>query len=457
MATQPKTTKDKIAEKEPVVIDQIPFSFVRKHSNKITKLLANSNATAPIEGQSRWYSFEFSESMFIYRIVVTSTNYPEYKDFEVEAIREDGSKSYNSNSPKSGRVFLDVNDFCRSVGFRPPQAYLHFDKSIDSVEIYGFSRSEAGAFIQFSRDIDGLKELAIAEIDRRESSHQKIIDQASTASLEVIEARKEVSTLKSQADRQKSTIRGLESERADLTTKSEVLKDTIEKNTQELGNLRGEISTKSEIRETLNKQTASLGIKLAELRANVDLFPSELESFVKQGTRNNKTLFWLALSPILIIAVMFGLLIFGAAELSTKITESQNINIAALIVSRAPYVIISLTIIAACYQIVRYFIFELIQVNRQRLNLTKVSIIAKDVSAAAEAGLDLSDIERYGLRVRLKMELLKDHLKGYISSDLEINLPSQITNALLLDNLVSTSKVPQLNTEHEEANPSDKN
>jgi hypothetical protein len=230
-----------------------------------------------------------------------------------------------------------------------------------------------------------------------------------------------------------------------------VLKDTLEKNNQELENLRGEIGSKSEIRETLSKQTSALNIKLAELRANVDLFPSELESFVRQGARNNRTLFWLAAAPIIIICVMFGLLIFGAAELTTKITTDQNINILALLVSRTPYVAVSLAIIAACYQIVKYFLSELIQVNRQRLSLTKISIIAKDVSAAAEVGLHLSDIERYGLRVRLKMELLKDHLKSYLSSDLNVNLPSQITSAVSLDSLVSTSNTPKADVDSEDA------
>lgn len=74
---------------------------------------------------------------------------------------------------------------------------------------------------------------------------------------------------------------------------------------------------------------------------------------------------------------------------------------------------------------------EIIEINRQRLNLTKIGIIAKDISNAAEVGLDLNEVERYGLRVRLKMELLKDHLKGYISSNIDVQLPSSVSQYIL--------------------------
>lgn len=437
MATQSKSAKDKIIEKTPPVLEQIPFVLVEKHSNKITKLLANSQSTSPVEGKNKWFSFDFSEPVFIYRVVINNTNYPDYKDFELEAMRLDGSRVLRSSKPTSGRVFLEVNDLCTSVRFRPPQAYLHYNKTIDSVEIYGFDRKEAGSFIQFSRDIDLYKTQAIIEIDRREASYQDTIQKAAAAAVEAAGARSEVSKLKSQADRLKTQLRSLESEKNDLNTKLEVLRENISNNDRELQIIKTELNTKSGQKLEIESIISSKENDLSELRKNIDLFPSELDSFVKQGAINNKTLFWISSIPITIIFVIFVLLVTGAADLSTKITGRDDINILALIVSRTPYVIISVTIIAACYQIVRYFISELINVNRQRLNLTKVSIVAKDVSAAAEAGLELSEIERYALRVRLKMDLLKDHLKGYVSPEFEVSLPKNITNYLDFDTLSS--------------------
>src|SRR5690554_1057353 len=55
--------------------------------------------------------------------------------------------------------------------------------------------------------------------------------------------------------------------------------------------------------------------------------------------------------------------------------------------------------------------------NEQRLNLTKISIIAKDVSDASEDGLSMDDAARYEHRTHLKMDLLRSHLKGYLAEE----------------------------------------
>ena len=192
--------------------------------------------------------------------------------------------------------------------------------------------------------------------------------------------------------------------------------------------------------------------QLSALRANIDLFPTELESFVKQGGKNTRTLFFLALLPILVIISMFAILISGAVDLTTKIDPEGKINVAALLASRTPYVVVALAIITSCYKISKVFILELVEINRQRLNLTKIGIIAKDVSNSAEFGLELSEVEKYGLRVRLKMELLKDHLKGYISPNLDVKLPTDLSSFHPFGELLSTARQ---NTDQKSGDPND--
>jgi hypothetical protein len=441
MSTDPESSaQEKIRSKATPTITQIPFSIVDRPANKTTRLLANATGSAPIEGQNRWHSFEFNNSIFVYRIVINETNYPEFSKFEIEVTNDDGEVLKSNVPPSGSKVQLIVNCFCKSVRFRPPKSYSFQSKTIDSVEIFGFEKSNVGRFLQFARDIDALKDNAIAQIEKRESAYQLKIEEAEKAEARANEAKKETSALKSQADRQRTMIRQLESERADLTTKVGVLEDTLKNNNRLLDAIRYELDNKTKTKKSLDEEVYGLNSKLSELRANLDLFPSELESFVTQGRKNTRTLFWLALTPIVVIVIMFGILISGAADLTTKIDPEGKINIVALVASRTPYLAVALAIITACYKIARVFIFELIEINRQRLNLTKVSIIAKDISAASETGLELSEVERYGLRVRLKMELLKDHLKGYISPDFQISLPTKITNYLPFSNILEEQK-----------------
>jgi hypothetical protein len=69
---------------------------------------------------------------------------------------------------------------------------------------------------------------------------------------------------------------------------------------------------------------------------------------------------------------------------------------------------------------------QLIKINDQKLSLTKISIIAKEVSDSAEKTLNLTEEDIYRLRTDLKMQLLKDHLKDYLSKDFTIELPQQL-------------------------------
>jgi hypothetical protein len=85
--------------------------------------------------------------------------------------------------------------------------------------------------------------------------------------------------------------------------------------------------------------------------------------------------------------------------------------------SRAPYVVVSAAVIGVCYSILKGLISEVVNINRRRQELFKVSIIAQDVSYASQHDLDLKPAEAYDLRTQTKMELLKEHLKMNLGED----------------------------------------
>ena len=425
---QEPTVEAELASVDVPTVGHVPFSLVEKHANKTTQLLANSGKTQPIEGQRRWFNYEFKEPLFITQVVVRHNNYQSYHEFQLRATLEDNEVEARSR-PVGDAITFQVNDFCDQVSFRPPRSYF-LDRAVTAVEIFGFRKNDVARFIRYASSIDEIKEGAIDEIKDREKVYRATIERAAKSEEQASEAKKEVSSLKSQADRQRSMIRRLESERSDLTTKVEALSDSLNKNNNELETLRREIKSKTESRDNISSEVEDLERSLSELKENIDLFPSELDSFVRQGARNNRTYFYLALAPIVVILSMFFLLVSGAVDLTTEITSERDVNLEALVISRMPYVLVALAIITACYKIARSFILELMNVNRQRLNLTKVSIIAKDISNSAESGLSLDDETKYNLRLKLKMDMLKDHLKGYLSREFEPSVPKSITRYL---------------------------
>lgn len=88
-----------------------------------------------------------------------------------------------------------------------------------------------------------------------------------------------------------------------------------------------------------------------------------------------------------------------------------------------PFVIVAVTVVTASYYLARMFILEMVRVNRQKLSLSKIGIIAKDISSSVENDLDLSPDEKYARRLTLKVDMLRDHLKDYLSKDFEPSLP----------------------------------
>lgn len=175
--------------------------------------------------------------------------------------------------------------------------------------------------------------------------------------------------------------------------------------------------------------------ELKKLKDNINLFPSEISGFVTQAGNDIGTYINFAAGMIFIICVLFIWVLTGAFDLSEYVKDNPSANISQLLLAKMPSAIAVTALVGACYKIARVFIEEMLKINRQKLSLTQVSIIAKDVSLSAEAGLDFSESETYGLRLRTKMALLGDHIKTFVPSE-----PSHLFPETIFDNFKREKK-----------------
>ena len=184
----------------------------------------------------------------------------------------------------------------------------------------------------------------------------------------------------------------------------------IETLTQSLEKERGTLSSLSS--EVQDKRT-----ELKSLQKNIDLFPQEITGYVEQGGKNIKLYIALGIIPMLLLAGITYATFHGAVELSTVYERVDEPDLRTMFFTRLPFTIVVGIVVWACYNFSRVFISEIIRVNQQRLNLTKLSIVAKDVSDASTEGLGFDESEEYELRTYLKMQMLKQYLKPYFGSD----------------------------------------
>lgn len=148
------------------------------------------------------------------------------------------------------------------------------------------------------------------------------------------------------------------------------------------------------------------------------MFPADIGGFVTQAERNTALYTKLSIVPIILLAIMMGLLVFNAAKLTTILDEHEAANIFSIVFTRMPYVIIATAIIGAAYKLAAILIAEIMRINQQRLNMSKIIVIATDVSrTSAQDLMNLSDDEKVTIRNQLKMDMLRDHLRDYLSKD----------------------------------------
>ncbi|MCT4555736.1 MAG: hypothetical protein N4A53_13700 [Pelagimonas sp.] len=409
---------EKIHATEVPVRSQLPFTLLHGRSKKTTKLLANSGSTIPMSGSNRWFDFEFTEPVFLNEIIVDEENYSTFNEFEFRwTLAQGGEVNQEFAKKGDGNYRAPINQLVRKVSFRPPKKWFT-DTKITRVQLVGFQVEELEGFIRLVARLDRYKENVSAEANKAIENADAANEEVAQAELdrdainnEISEANQKVAELNANLGRLTEQRQGL---LEDITKREETISSLDERRSQ----AQDIISERTAARESLAKEVAELKQELRALEDDVNMFPTEIGAFVSQGGQNIRTYWKLAAVPIALMVLVTGLLVFNAANLTTVLDEGDTAKIWSILVTRIPYVVIATAIITASYKLARVFVAEIMRINQQRLNLSKISIVATDASNTSQEGLtDLSDRDLYELRTDLKMQLLRDHLKEYLSAD----------------------------------------
>lgn len=287
------------------------------------------------------------------------------------------------------------------------------------MQIEGVRSSEFPDVAKQIGSVENLRQSALEECRER-------LDAVTAKEAEIDELKVTISELKEtikQLNGDKSQVEGeLESVQEQLAAVERSVgskKQELSEYSARIESVTSSIEQKTEERKQLSSEIARAKSELRELKENINLFPTEISGFVSQGASSIKKYSFLAAIPIIVIGLVTTDLFFRASELSHLTNLPRGISSWEVLIARFPYVLVCAALLATSYKLARIFIAEIIRINEQRLNLTKISIIAKDVSDASEDDLSLDDAARYEHRTHLKMNLLREHLKGYLAEDYE--------------------------------------
>lgn len=377
----------------------IEIEFYSRKGNKDENLI--NGGGEPFDAKSRWFSYLFARPVFLTSIEVICDGYASYDKFDVEVDHVDGTKHEERISVNSGTVKLSLGKLSNGFRFRPDKKWLS-DPKILRVTSTGYTQAE---FHEFEWAIKEFQ-ISLSDLERREKKLE--VQQAELSALKAERVEIESAVGKSRAESEqlnqllnstKETVSKLETQEKDLRQRNNSAEDTLR-------NVSAQISKDSE--------------QLKVLKHELRLFPSEISGFVKEGNRSIGTYILIGLPFLAVLVIILALIFFNAVNLTQLYKEVESIDIWTVFLTRIPFVLVAIALIEASGYVVGRLVFEVIRINRQRVEFSKLSIIAKDVSAASASRVEeMTDQEIFEAETQLKMELLREHMKNYVGNEFE--------------------------------------
>lgn len=183
-----------------------------------------------------------------------------------------------------------------------------------------------------------------------------------------------------------------------------------------LGSLNSEHSAKSNNvqqleRESLNlnKEIADLNQQLSALVNDRSLISDEFSDFVKEGKGQADIYIRLMVLPVFVIGMSVAVLFNGANNLIVGHYETSQ-DIMASILLRVPFAAAVGGAIYYSWLIGSSFMNKIFAIQEERLTLAKLLVLAKNTVFSTAEDLGVSDKEKFHMRTRLKIEMLKSHL-----------------------------------------------
>ncbi|MGX9524735.1 hypothetical protein ACXHWJ_06375 [Alcaligenes nematophilus] len=423
--------EESIKDLEVIELNDFPIEMISKESGTILRC---------IKDDGRPYSIRVDEPYAIY------FNEPAYVS-DIQIVISDkviGSslklKFFDSLSNKDVRVEIDKDLFSEEIRCDVERVVSGFSITLDNgfitlfkrktleikkIIIWGYSRSDFEDISEKCKKILRLKDSAVKEVsdvrNRLEAEEKRLKEKEESLREYEKDKKNDIAALE-------AVVEQLSHESSLKSSFLEDLKIKINESESELYRLREQESTfqnniNSIEKETLQgkeelmlimKNKAEMADRLKELTSNVNLFSEEFSSFSDHGAKQANIFIWLAIIPILVIVALTIHLLIGAVDLSVKYTKEPNIDVFTVFVTRLPYLMVCGSILAVCYSIVKFLFERVSEIYAERLDFSKIGIVAKDISYASASGLNMTDEQVYEAKTYAKIEILKSYLSGNI-------------------------------------------
>lgn len=396
------------------------------NSSKIADCI---NAESKYQVTARGALLELKEPAFVSSINI----YGEAKKVKVFIKEIGGRESYvrgNEDKDNKDRYIYTVRKTIGAIRFESEDGFFKKKTAeIKKVEIFQWGVSD------FNVVSEGL-ERAISidyELDKKSKLVRAAVDSAKNALKELKE--EEDALLKRESELNEA-LAALEESIAQYSVSEEAAKASYAKAEVSLQEINGRISEvvsreeaikkgveeKAQLLSSLIKESADVNARLKEFEKKANLFPDDLKGFADRADKTKRGYYVLAAVP-LVILIIFACNLFKSAEALTGLTALKLDEVYSHLIQRLPYVIVVTTIIGGAFAFLAHILRRIEEVHQQEMNLSKISIVARDISDSEYSEGD--EDEQKQKRLDLKIRMVQNYLFAEIArTEKEMNKTS---------------------------------
>lgn len=409
-----------------------PSEFVSKLTGNISRCLDIDEKPFQIRSGDS-YDIVFSEPAYVESVLIKftqSVSGSTVQVFAFDVILDKKIKFKNSELSSNSLLFRIKKTTSGVSILLEPNIWELFGRKtlkIEKITIKGYLLDDFCLLSDKLDLISGLRSEAIKEISHEKNlliSNKESLDEREKSILGLEEKiNQEVSDLKVDLGELKSSINVKEEKLSSIMdsisrmeTRKKDISDQMSSLETNVRNIDGEILQKKTILKNTSVDIEESIQKLRKLTSNINLIPEEFSSFSNHGNKQINIFIALSVIPLVIVFGLTVQLLYGAVDLSVKYVNEPNIDLLTVFITRVPYLIVSGSILTVCYAILRLLLTRISHIYAERLDFSKIGIIAKDVASASTNNLQLSDQDIYESRTYLKIEMLKSYLGGNVGA-----------------------------------------
>ncbi|RHX77525.1 hypothetical protein [Leptospira yasudae] len=437
---------------------QIEFEYVEIPSYIINykeeeRKYSNSNGKFEYRVGSEGIIVKLDQAFYIQNMEINANNIDLKKiTISGEDIISKSLKQFHINkldSEEGTHYKIDINTIIFEIRISYDGGWFNGNKiEIKGIRFHGIELKEIEKYIEplskiqtykseMEADIANQRKILQDEQARNQSEKVNLDMELSSITGLLNQKNAEFTILDQKLSKTKTEISEQEAIFQSKTEINEKLEETFNHKNKDLQDVESKSRQLNGENEKIAKEVVEQQSTLRKLKNESALYSNEYASFSIQGNKFIWAYGFLSLIPMGVIVLIVINLYNNTLSLIEIIGILTMSKVSDVVMLKMPSVFLSSAIITACYYLLKMLILKIMDIQTEKLSLSKISIIAQDAVNLSSAEYNLKPEQILEANIYLRMELLKN----YMTKEIDRNYKYALRDQELMDNIITDSPI----------------